>query len=238
MPSVLTLHGFLGRPSDWDFFLSSHIKCTPVDLFSISPPSSGLSTWGHACNQWIKRRSEKKPILMGYSLGGRLAMHALIQNPSLYSGAIIISAHTGLVSREEKSRRFLRDQKWAERFLQDPWHEVTSDWNKQAVFQGKTSPFQREEKFFNRTVLAEALTGWSVAKQDNLKQTLTQLSLPVLWVAGEKDKKYADLATEMASIHPFSSSWIAKKTGHRVPWECSHQLLQNICKWMHSTIDI
>ena len=161
-------------------------------------------------------------------------MHALVDEPTLWSGAIIISAHTGLQSIKEKWQRLETDRKWADRFLNDPWKQVVNDWERQAIFQG-VKAFHREEKNYERALLAKMITGWSLGKQEDLQGALCKLPLPILWVAGEKDLRYAQAAEKMAHLHPYSSCWVAPGVGHRVPWECPALLLEKVIEFVSVT---
>ena len=75
-------------------------------------------------------------MLLGYSLGGRLALHALLHAPELWAGALVVGADTGLADPKEREARVRWDAAWAERFLNEPWEDVLRDWDAQAVFGG------------------------------------------------------------------------------------------------------
>lgn len=156
---------------------------------------------------------------MGYSLGGRLAVHALIDNPSVWQGAIIISSHPGLASKEERAERIAGDQRWAGRFLQEPWGSLLEDWDKQSIF--NSSPRrERTEEEFSRKNLSHALQEWSIAKQADLRGKIEELSVPILWMVGEKDVKYRSLAQEVRLKNPLSCVKVVPNAGHRIPWDC------------------
>jgi 2-succinyl-6-hydroxy-2,4-cyclohexadiene-1-carboxylate synthase len=219
---LYALHGFLGLPSDWE--LLAHqllpIQINPVDLFSFSAPSKGLAYWGRSFNDWVSaKQPSQKPFLLGYSLGGRLALHALMDAPQLWGGGIIVSAHTGLKVPQERTKRLQQDIQWGQRFLNDLWETVLTDWNAQSVFQ---------------EIPPSALEGWSLGQQDDLQESLSQLPLPLLWIAGEKDPKAIEIVKQMAAQHPYSSHWIAPSAGHRVPWESQELFVKTIAAWINN----
>lgn len=223
---IYALHGFLGLPNDWQLletaFPTAHLHL--LDLFDKQRPLNGAKVWAKSFNESV-RKKEGKRILMGYSLGGRLALHALLDDPSLWSAAIIISANPGLQSAQERSDRLAADSRWASRFLLEPWAVLMEDWNKQAIFANDSYKFQRHEKDFSRVKLAEALLGWSLGSQQNLMELLQKLSLPILWAAGELDTKMASLAKEMKLAHPLSEIWISPESGHRLVWQQSQRFI-------------
>lgn len=227
---LYALHGFLGLMKDWDELLPEAKK---IDLFAIGKPSSqvGLKEWGNIFNQEIDH-SEKQKVLIGYSLGGRLALHALLQEPHRWNAAVIISAHPGLESEIEKVQRNVEDAKWAKRFESDQWSSLMLAWNSQNLFGGGNSQFKREEKDYQRFTVAAALKYWSLSSQENLKPYLTKLNLPIFWIAGELDYRYAEIARNITFSHPKSQIWIAPNSNHRIPWEIPDLFKQKINQFL------
>jgi 2-succinyl-6-hydroxy-2,4-cyclohexadiene-1-carboxylate synthase len=221
------LHGFLGLPSDWEFL---ERKWNYVDLFN-APVGEGLWSWAGMFNDAVKETGQKR-LLIGYSLGGRLALHALIDSPRLWSGAVIISANPGLQTAKEKKARLERDLQWSQRFLSEPWELLMKDWNAQHVFSGDDCAPVRKEEDYSRTALAGALKGWSLGKQNDLRQAIRQLSVPVLWIAGERDPKSASIAKSLKFSHSQSKVWIDSEAGHRVPWQQKNSFKQELATFL------
>ena len=165
---------------------------------------------------------------MGYSLGGRLALHALVDRPGLWDAAVIISAHPGLKNQEEKEDRLKSDERWANRFLSESWGSLMEEWSAQSVFSGESSLPSRDENAYSRTTLAESLVGWSLGRQEDLRSKIEKLSIPVLWVVGEWDRKFVSIAKELKFSHPNSKVWIASEAGHRVPWQQTNAFSQEL----------
>lgn len=225
MTEIVALHGFLGRPDDW--------KGIGLDSFPLIAPD--LYQPMHDLGEWAKEFNLSQPdgrVLMGYSLGGRLALHALIQNPTKWKGAIIISAHPGLTDEEEKRKRLKDDQTWASKFLHDEWDEVTAQWNRRPVFEGSSSTFKRGEKDYDRKVLSNFLVQTSLGRQDDLRSKIAQLPIPLLWVTGEKDPKFSTLASSVRLSHPESRKIGIPQAGHRVPWDQPLSFLEALSKYL------
>jgi 2-succinyl-6-hydroxy-2,4-cyclohexadiene-1-carboxylate synthase len=224
------LHGFMGLPSDWNPFVEAWSdldqNLVKVELYSSLDKSKEnlLSDWARKFNQKVRELPTSTPrILMGYSMGGRLALHALVDDPDLWQGAIIVSAHPGLSEADEKVREARRqnDSMWAERFLVDNWVTLQNDWNRQdALSNSRIFPL-RSEAQFDREKLARALVDWSLSKQSDLRIRLKDLKIPILWCWGEQDEKFKKLALEMPSILKLGQFWEGKLSGHRLPWEDS-----------------
>lgn len=148
-------------------------------------------------------------VLLGYSMGGRLALDLLQRRR--FEKAIIISA--GLNAPDEARRA--RDEEWARRFEREEWTALMRAWNAQAVFGGHE--VARREEDFDRAELARALREWSPAVLPPPR--LEEIASPILWVAGERDAKYVEVARRAISRLPHAELWICPDAGHRVPWE-------------------
>ena len=210
----LALGGFLGRPDDWDGVLDS---CWERLDWMRDLPSAESEYWLGDLARRVGSATDAD-VLLGYSMGGRIALHILIQNPDRWRAAIIVSASPGPKPGEDPARAS-RDEAWAERFRSEPWESVLADWNAQSVFaHDPPDRLSRTEDLYDRAQLAEVLTHCSVARQADLRDALRQLTVPVLWVAGERDTKYSALAAECAALNSQFSLAIVPEAGHRAPW--------------------
>lgn len=148
-------------------------------------------------------------ILLGYSMGGRLALQLL--ESQRFRCAVIVSA--GLNAPDDDRRR--RDEEWARRFKSDDWSSLMRDWNAQPVFGGHA--LDRREEDYDRVELARQLREWSPAVLPPPR--LESIETPLLWIAGERDAKYVDVAKRAVARLPNAELWICLDAGHRVPWE-------------------
>jgi len=233
MAALITIHGFLGTPSDWSFLEKSFFEYTQHHLNLFNPcafhPELGLWEAGKTTNNLGKEIPGRK-ILIGYSLGGRIALHALIDDPTLWDAAVIISANPGLHSEEERKQRLHCDVKWSERFKQEPWEKLIEDWNSQPVFSG--SKARRNEKNFSRTSLAKGLVEWSLGKQDDLMGPIHKLPIPILWITGANDNKFTSIAKVVQLSHPCSKLCVIQDAAHRVPWEQKGSFVKELRKFL------
>jgi 2-succinyl-6-hydroxy-2,4-cyclohexadiene-1-carboxylate synthase len=199
---VFCLHGFLGLPEDWDFLKDPSFETVAVDFMNVRglTPDSSLERWGENFNLWVdKKYPHCEKHLIGYSMGGRLAMHALLSNFKNWSSAAFVSSHYGLTDEHEKQSRWQQDQRWSQKFLTYDFNTVIREWNAQPVFENSTNEPKREEKNYDVELLAKCLTNWSVSKQKYLLPELEKTKVPQLWMAGEYDKKYSALVSNLAN---------------------------------------
>lgn len=208
---MTALHGFLGAPSDWSALLPD-AECP--DWPAIFADLPNLGELADRLND-----STRGVNLVGYSMGGRIALHMLVREPSRWKRAVIVSASPGMGDPTERAKRLGSDHRWAERFRTEAWPELLADWNRQSVFvDDRSAPLERAEHLYDRAILAHALVAGSVAAQDDLTSALPDVSIPVLWVAGARDDKYALLARACAQTNPMFKLAVIPDAGHRVPW--------------------
>jgi|694.fasta_scaffold26243_9 2-succinyl-6-hydroxy-2,4-cyclohexadiene-1-carboxylate synthase len=207
--NIIALHGFLGSPADWVPF--REMITHPLALDREELP---FREWALYFNQ-TKVPKVGKNLLIGYSLGARLAMHILLDNPSLWAGAIFISGHPGLKTKEEQQARLSSDRHWAQRFLTEPWDLLIQEWNRNPIFDNRPFAVDHLEQDFDRKTLANQLCHWSLGHQENLRPQLKKLNIPLLFMSGEKDSKFSAIAQECT----FASIAIIPGVAHRIPWE-------------------
>lgn len=153
-------------------------------------------------------------VVIGYSMGGRLALQALL-NKSSFDRAVIVSA--GLNLEQGRDERRARDEAWAKRFESDPWNEVMCDWNAQPVFGGHI--VERFERDYERRELARQLRENSPGVLAPLAPRLHEIEIPLLWIVGERDHAYVEMGKQAVGLLPNAELWICPNAGHRVPWE-------------------
>jgi 2-succinyl-6-hydroxy-2,4-cyclohexadiene-1-carboxylate synthase len=237
---IWCLHGFLGRGADWTFLRTASAAAalpdviTP-DLFaprsSLGPKGESLAAWGARFSSYVAS-DDPAPVLVGYSLGGRLALHALLARPSGWRGAVIVSAHPGLASDGERETRRAEDGRWAQRFEVGPWDGLLADWDARAAFGGRPATLDRPEPAYDRAALAQALRSWSLGTQTSLTGRLGTVTCPVLWIAGADDPRYVEHGTAAVGALPRGELRVAEGAGHRVPWEASEWFAASVAEWM------
>lgn len=219
---IWCIPGFLGRPSDFDAFGAACAArglpaARPVPLFSRVRRET-LEEFGAKFSSRIARE-DPQAFLVGYSLGGRLALHALLANPSVWRGAIIISAHGGLPGAAEREVRQREDAAWAHRFERDPWDALLASWDARDAFAGRPRGIDRPAQAFSRNALAHGLRVWGLGQQDDLAPRLGTITCPVLWVAGAQDRRFVAEAERAMQYLPQGALAVAPGAAHRVPWE-------------------
>ena len=197
MNRIVALHGNLGMPDDW------------LELEQLC----GL-TFDKRC-LWEPDAMEfdAGDILLGYSLGGRLALQAAVAAPEKFNKIIVLSAHAGLATEAERKARRLHDAVWAERALTLPWPEFLQRWDAQDVLGASCQDRSGLEKY--RHEISRGFTQWSLGRQADLREGLKELRCPLTWITGAQDEKFTQLASNAGA----GEHHIVKGAGHRVHFD-------------------
>ncbi|MEM7145098.1 MAG: hypothetical protein AAF591_08160, partial [Verrucomicrobiota bacterium] len=122
---IWALHGMMGCAGDWEGLEEAGISVRGVELWE---REAGFEEWAKGFCDEVEAAEDDEAILLGYSMGGRLGLHALLERPGLWTGAVIVSAHPGLRDKAEREERLERDLEWARRLREDELESVVADW--------------------------------------------------------------------------------------------------------------
>lgn len=215
------LHGAVGSWRDWNRLQEdSAFPVLPVDLWRLF--DAGNPSLAEA-GRIIADQAHDGDILLGYSMGARLALHALLADPAKWRAAILVSAHPGLT--EGQATRRAADEKWAAQALRD-WPRFLTRWNQQEILAGAPEGLHQAPPSEQKAV-AQSFRSWSLGTQADLRPRLPEIPCPVLWLTGESDLKFTALAREVVPLFPHAEHRILPSCGHRLPWEepllfCNH----------------
>jgi 2-succinyl-6-hydroxy-2,4-cyclohexadiene-1-carboxylate synthase len=222
------LHGAVGMAADWRAFAqrlaTEKTGTRAVDLWRfLEGGALPLADFGQALNAdagaAVSRSGGR--ALLGYSMGGRLALHALLENNHGWQAAVIVSAHPGLAGAAERETRRAADAAWATRALTGNWQEFLEAWDAQPLLahSAPRDPQAAARLVMRRREIARGFVDWSLGAQQPLWDRLPEITIPVLWVAGENDAKFLALAQQAVARMSTATLAVAPAAGHRVPWE-------------------
>ncbi|MGJ8672405.1 alpha/beta fold hydrolase [Rubritalea sp.] len=216
---IYALHGAVGMAADWKDFAqvmkADGLSVARVDLWKfLACCPMPIGEFGAAFNKEVHA---KEAVLLGYSMGGRLALHALLDAPDKWQKAIIVSAHTGLAESERIPRQS-HDAAWAAKALKWDWDTFLGEWNSQGVLEGAEMADRRKLKP-QRESVARSFMDWTVGLQQDLLPRLKEITCPVLWIVGARDEKFLAVARVAVQMNDLIQLEIVDDCGHRVPWE-------------------
>lgn len=207
--SLMVLHGAVGSVGDWQDFA---LDLRAVDLWQYQV--------GGVCSLWEaadRIAQEEGECLLGYSMGGRLALHAVLRHPERWRALVIVSAHTGL-SEDERVARLALDESWAARAEGMRWGAFVAAWNAQGVLGGNELG-DRAELAGRSCEVARSFRGWSLGAQEDLLPRLSEIKIPVLWLVGERDDKFRVIGQRACAEIAQARYRVLADCGHRLPWQ-------------------
>ena len=248
---LVFLHGFLGTPTEWLALLDRlpaawRQRCHCLTLPGHGPEAPDAMPWPQLAD-WLDhelaRRQIRRAVLYGYSLGGRLALHYATSAQSLHTdgrsklaGLVLESANPGLTSPEARRERMHSDALWVQRLRRESLRSVLEAWYRQPVFSDLT-PARREELITLRSQheprrLAHMLAASSLARQPDLRPWLQCTSLPVLYLYGAADQKFANLAAELLAACPALEGARIPSAGHNLHLTSPDEVAAVLVPWL------
>ena len=222
---IWCLHGAMQTTSVWDPFLdklclsAQPVGVKKVDLYDNI--STSLEQWARSfCSTVTEESSKEKPFLLGYSLGGRLAMHAYVNSPHLWSGVIIVSADPGTQSEAARESMLEKDLAWSRRLQSEDLETLLLEWDHAPVFCQRSNTAPRELTNLDSSKISKLISVYSKGRQQDLLPRLKQEgAVPMLYLSGEDDHKYSMIGEDLSRSCNSVIHQIIPDAGHRVPWE-------------------
>jgi len=236
---LLLIHGFTGSIAQWEPLaasLSRTYQLIMVDMLGHGSSDAPLQVERYSTFEVVEDLAEllqmlghKQVHVLGYSMGGRIALSFAMQKRELVRSLIMESSSPGLASEEERLARTKSDQALAKRIEQQGIEWFADYWGKLPLFSSMLQlPEARQKQLHelrlrNRPFgLAQSLRGIGTGVQPSWWQQLDELMIPVLLIAGELDTKYCHIAKQMQGRLPQAQLEIVPGAGHNVHVEQPH----------------
>ncbi|GIU25977.1 2-succinyl-6-hydroxy-2,4-cyclohexadiene-1-carboxylate synthase [Shewanella sp. MBTL60-007] len=227
-PCVVLLHGFLGSKEDWNEIveqLGDDFFCVSLDLpghgasKSAMLPTPGFNQCAELIHTTLKQLNVSQYHLVGYSLGGRIALHLARLHPQALQSLCLESCHPGLQEQTARAERKANDMAWTQKLQTLPIREFLALWYRQAVFSDLTEAEQAkliDKRARNSALqLLNCYQATSLAEQEDLWDTPSLLSVSCHFIAGYQDHKFMALAKRWQEQQPLSLHSI-EASGHNV----------------------
>ncbi|GAC1379742.1 MAG: 2-succinyl-6-hydroxy-2,4-cyclohexadiene-1-carboxylate synthase [Ktedonobacteraceae bacterium] len=262
--TLILLHGFTGSAASWgehlDTFAVTGRRVIALDMLGHgqsdapvddlpSRQSAQRYSMEHCQTDILAALAalgvhKGEAILLGYSMGGRIALYTAFS--SFFRALILESASAGLANSAEREQRKCSDEALATSLEHNGVSAFVEYWEQLPLFASqKRLPAEHQkalhtQRLNNRAIgLANSLRGIGTGAQPPLHDKLSTLLIPVLLIAGELDGKFCQIAKQMASILPQSQLQIVPNAGHAVHLEqpaAFDRLVINFCTSLSSEL--
>jgi 2-succinyl-6-hydroxy-2,4-cyclohexadiene-1-carboxylate synthase len=227
MPAdLLLLHGFTQTGRSWRpvrHALAARYRSLAPDLpghggFAGRRPASFA-----ACDAYLRALGGDRFTLVGYSMGGRIALHAALALGQRVVRLVLIGASPGLADAGERAARATSDAALAARIEAIGLDAFVHEWEAQPLFAGMPrgiADVAHADRMRNTAPgLAAALRGLGTGVMPPLWDRLAELAMPVELVVGERDAKFRALAEDMGARLRDARVHVVDGAGHAVHLE-------------------
>jgi 2-succinyl-6-hydroxy-2,4-cyclohexadiene-1-carboxylate synthase len=150
----------------------------------------------------IASRVDDGDVVVGYSMGGRLALRAALRRPDRFGALVLVGASAGIEDEAERLGRRRADEELADWIETHTIEEFVTRWEDQAVFASQSPELlemQRPGRLSHEPRrLAQLLRSGGQGVFEPVWDQLETIDCPVLALAGEQDTRYADAAYRTA----------------------------------------
>ncbi len=222
--------------------LSAQFCCICVDLpghgQTIATDDDLPSTAHHLVELLESLLIDRPCGLVGYSLGGRIALYLALHYPQRWTKVVLESASAGLASPAARQTRQKQDLAIAHQLRQPglDWAEFIKQWYQQPVFQGISNHPDFSELIAQRLqnrplALARSLKNTGLGSQPYLGNLLTTNQIPLLLLAGANDHKFVAINQALAASCPAAELLIVPDCSHNIHWQQPQRWMQAVQHW-------
>jgi 2-succinyl-6-hydroxy-2,4-cyclohexadiene-1-carboxylate synthase len=215
---VVLLHGFASTARHWDRVSAALPpgRHTPIALnLADADPLTPDGVAG-----LVAASTDERFVLVGYSMGGRVALHTALKIPDRIARLVLISTSAGIEDRHERAARKAADDLLADEIEQDSISSFVARWRALPLFAQDPAWVHDEvaddERRCTPAQLAAMLRGLGVGAMAPMWERLGELRMPVAVLAGEHDAAYEALGRRLAASMNDSAFRSVPGAGHRV----------------------
>ena len=221
---MLFIPGFMQRGDAW----------RPVaELLPERYPSTLIDHAEHSFEGRMREIAESgADVLVGYSLGGRLALRAAIRSPESFAGIVLVGATAGIDEGPMRVQRAAADEKLASWMEAMPIEDIVSLWERQPLFADQSDSLVEAQRpgrlSHDPRSLALLLRTAGQGVLEPVWHQLPALDVPVLAIAGARDEGYTAAAKRIARLAPTARTAIVEDAGHAAHLQQPEQVAEAI----------
>jgi 2-succinyl-6-hydroxy-2,4-cyclohexadiene-1-carboxylate synthase len=175
-------------------------------------------------------------VLIGYSMGARMSLHAVLQHSYAMTGLVLVSGTPGIEDDTERAARVQADEELASRIETIGTTAFIQEWIRQPLFaKSKFSNEEIQDRSRNTPAsLATSLRKCGTGQQESLWSQLQEINIPVLLICGARDEKFTEIAQRMNQAIPRSTLRVLDKAGHNAHLDQPEAFAQAVNRWLQS----
>lgn len=237
---LVLLHGFTQSGATWDPVADAldPLLGVPVELLAPDLPGHGaaagvdLDLWGAA--DAVAAGLGGPAVVVGYSMGGRVALHLALAHPAAVAGLVLVSTSAGIEDPAERAARRASDEELAARAEADGVEAFVRWWLGRPLFSTLAPEAAAVGARLGGTAagLASSLRLAGAGAMDDLWGRLGEVAAPTLVVTGALDAAYTSRGERLAAAIPGATLEVVAGAGHSVPLERPAELADLLARWL------
>lgn len=235
---LVLAHGFTQTAKSWDTVAELlRGRIDGADIEAVDMPGHGSAADVRA-DLWESARRLGElgghGVYVGYSMGGRVALHTALMSPPIVERMVLIGASAGIDDADERRARAAADDLLADRIEQVGVATFIDEWLATPLFSGLTNETdQRQDRLRNTAAgLASSLRATGTGTQEPLWDRLGEIDVPVLVLAGEHDHKFTELGMRLAAGLRRGQFAAIANSGHSAHLEAPEATVDTIVAWL------
>jgi len=209
-PRLVLAHGFTQNRNCWGHFadnLAADHEVVTVDMagHGETDPAHDASNLNRSAE--LLAEAGGKATYVGYSMGGRVAIHLALLYPELVDALVLIGATPGIDDAEARLARIQSDEVLAAKLESIGLEQFLHRWLSAPLFDGLTDETAcLSERMTNRVQgLAASLRNTGTGTQESLWSRLGEIVAPVVVLVGQADTKFCEIGMKMVDHLPRAS---------------------------------
>ncbi|HEX8742895.1 MAG TPA: alpha/beta fold hydrolase [Thermoleophilaceae bacterium] len=211
-PLVVFVPGFMQRGEAW-----SPVARRVAERYPTLCLDFAASTLDGRLDE-LRAAAPRGAAVVGYSMGGRLALLAAVREPDRFRALVTVGAAAGIEDPAARAERRAADEELAGRIEAEPIERTVERWEREPVFAGQPPELveaQRAGRLAHRPAdLAALLRSAGQGAMEPFWDRIPLLAMPLLAIAGERDERYAAAARRLAELAPAGRAAIVAGAGH------------------------
>ena len=211
-PLIVFVPGFMQRGEAW-----APVATRVAERY----PTRCLEFETHTLEARLSELTAAAPAgaaVVGYSMGGRLALHAAVRDPERFGALVLVGASAGIDDEGERRARLEADLELAARIESRPIEATVAAWERLPVLAGQPPDLveaQRAGRLAQRPAdLAALLRSAGQGALEPVWDRVASLPMPLLALAGELDSRYVAAAERLARLAPRGRTAVVPGAGH------------------------
>jgi len=230
-PTLVLLHGFLGNKQDWQPViqkLGSQFNCLAVNIEVPDMLSEQSLSFARRCEHLFSRLDQDYAFpetfsLLGYSMGGRIALCWSHLFSHRITSLILESCHPGLTNNAERQQRLSEDSHWHQNFNSGSIENVLEQWYQQPLFSSLSDDQKHQLIQYRSSVIRRQdlllLKHFSLGLQADY--SILMLASRTHYICGQRDSKFQSIGQQLKSKNGAMHLYQFPESGHNVHLDCS-----------------